>query len=41
MNEDRFKEFSNLYMAILKLLEKIRRRKIALLFEELEMPEDK
>lgn len=40
-NEDRFKEFSNLYIAILKLLEKIRRRKMALLFEELETSEDK
>lgn len=40
-DEDRFKVFSNLYITILKLLEKIKRRKIALLFEELETSEDK
>ena len=37
---DRYKVFYNLYTAVLKLLEKIRRRKIALLFEELETQEE-
>ena len=39
--EDRFKVFSDLYISVLKLLEKLRRRKMALLFEELETSEDK
>lgn len=34
-DEDRYKVFSNLYIEILKLLETIRRRKIAKLYEEL------
>lgn len=38
---DSFKTFSALYSEVRNLLEKKRRRKIALLFEELEEPEDK
>lgn len=38
---DRFKEFSNLYIEILKYLEKLKRRKMALLFDELETPDNK
>lgn len=39
--DDGFKTFSALYREVRNLLEKQRRRKIALLFEELEEPEDK
>lgn len=39
-DEDRYKVFCNLYTAVLKLLEKLRRRKMALLLEELETQED-
>lgn len=39
-DSDSFKSFENLYKEVRKLLEKFRRRKMALLFEELDITDD-